>query len=410
MHESVQHSHRHLGLRLSFTVALLAMLAPFSIDTYLPSFPDIGREFSVSSVVLQQTLSFYLLAFATMMLVYGPLSDAYGRKAVVLVSTAVYVASSIGCALAPDIHWLLLMRIGQGLSASGALVVGRAIIRDAFAGAAAQRVMSQVMLIFALAPAVAPVIGGWLHDAFGWRSVFWFLVVLGLAVWLWAALLLPETLPPVGRQSGKPRSIAVSYLKALGTARFMTLIAILAVNFGGFFLYIAGSPDVMYRHLHYGPNDFWRLFVPLVAGLMLGAFISGRIAGRFSHVQAVTAGFGLMLASAVVNLGLALWFSHTALTIILPVVTYATGMSLAMPNLSLLALDVFPTHRGLASAVQGFGQAGFNAAVAGVLAPLLSSQVQFLAGGMLALNMTGFALWALWRKRLSVVESAPVLS
>ena len=410
MHESAHHFHRHHGLWLSFTVALLAMLAPFSIDTYLPSFPDIGREFSVSSVVLQQTLSFYLLAFATMMLVYGPLSDAFGRKTVVLVSVAVYVASSIGCALAPNIHWLLLMRVGQGLSASGALVVGRAIIRDAFAGAAAQRVMSQVMLIFALAPAVAPVIGGWLHDAFGWRSVFWFLVLLGLAVWLWTAILLPETLPPVGRQSGKPRAIATAYLKALGTARFMTLIVILALNFGGFFLYIAGSPDVMYRHLHYGPNDFWRLFVPLVAGLMLGAFISGRIAGRFSHAQAVTAGFGLMLVSAVVNLGLAFWISHTALTIILPVVTYATGMSLAMPNLSLLALDVFPTHRGLASAVQGFGQAGFNAVVAGVLAPLLSSHVQFLASGMLVLNLTGFALWVLWRNRLNVVESVPALS
>ncbi|MDO8703865.1 MAG: multidrug effflux MFS transporter [Sulfuricaulis sp.] len=410
MHESAHHAHRHLGLRFTFTVALLAMLAPFSIDTYLPSFPDIGREFAVSAVALQQTLSLYLLAFATMMLVYGPLSDAYGRKNVVLVSTAVYVASSIGCALAPNIHWLLLMRIGQGLSASGALVVGRAIIRDAFAGAAAQRVMSQVMLIFALAPAVAPVIGGWLHDAFGWRSVFWFLVLLGLAVWLWTAFFLPETLPPVGRQSGKPRVIATAYLKALGTLRFMILIAILACNFGGFFLYIAGSPDVMYRHLHYGANEFWRLFVPLVAGLMLGAFISGRIAGRFSHRQAVTAGFGIMLAAAVANLGLALWIPHTAWTIILPVVVYATGMSLATPNLSLLALEVFPAHLGLASALQGFGQAGFNAVVAGLLAPLLSSQVQFLASGMLMLNLTGFVLWMVWRSRRDVRESVPALA
>ena len=409
MHESVHHSHRHLGLRLSFTVALLAMLAPFSIDTYLPSFPDIGREFSVSSVVLQQTLSFYLLAFATMMLVYGPLSDAYGRKTVVLVSTAVYVATSIGCALAPNIHWLLLMRIGQGISASGALVVGRAIIRDAFAGAAAQRVMSQVMLIFALAPAVAPVIGGWLHDAFGWRSVFWFLVLLGLAVWLWSAFFLPETLPPVGRQSGHPRAIASAYGKALGTPRFMILIAILALNFGGFFLYVAGSPDVMYRHLHYGADEFGWLFIPLVTGLMLGAFISGRIAGRFTHEQAVTAGFALMLAAAGVNLGLALWLTHTAFTIIVPVVVYATGMSLAMPNLSLLALDVFPAHRGLASALQGFGQAGFNAVVAGVLAPLLSSRVELMAGGMLMLNLTGLGLWWFWRQREEASEPVPVL-
>jgi len=409
MHESPHHSHRALGLRLSFTVAALAMLAPFSIDTYLPSFPDIAREFTASPVTMQQTLSLYLFSFATMMLVYGPLSDAFGRKAVILVSIAVYVASSIGCALAPSIEWLLLMRIGQGLSASGALVVGRAIIRDAFAGAVAQRVMSQVMLIFALAPAVAPVIGGWLHDAFGWRSVFWFMVVLGLAVWLWVVFFLPETLPPVGRQSGHPRAIATAYMKAFSTSRFMTLIAVIALNFGGFFLYIAGSPDVMYRHLHYGANDFWRLFVPLVAGLMLGAFISGRIAGRFTHEQAVTAGFGLMLTAAIINLGLALGFAHSPVTIIAPVVMYATGMSLALPNLSLLALEVFPTHRGLASAVQGFGQAGFNAVVAGVLATLLSSRVEFMAGGMLALNLTSFGFWLWWRRRQVVPQPVAAL-
>src|SRR3990172_7790848 len=156
MHDPAHHPHRHFGLRLSFTVALFAMLAPFSIDTYLPSFPDIAKEFAASPVAMQQTLSLYMLAFAVMMLVYGPLSDAFGRKNVVLVSVVAYVVSSIGCALATDMRWLLLMRVGQGLSASGALVVGRAIIRDAFAGAAAQRVMSQVMLIFAVAPAVPP--------------------------------------------------------------------------------------------------------------------------------------------------------------------------------------------------------------------------------------------------------------
>lgn len=406
MHDPAHRSHRKFGLRLSFTVALFAMLAPFSIDTYLPSFPDIAKEFAASPVAMQQTLSLYLLAFAVMMLVYGPLSDAFGRRNVVLVSVVAYVVSSIGCALATDMHWLLLMRIGQGLSASGALVVGRAIIRDAFAGPAAQRVMSQVMLIFAVAPAIAPIIGGWLHDAFGWRSVFWFLVLLGLVVWLWAAFFLPETLPPVGRQSGHPRAIAAAYWRALVTGRFMALIAVIALSFGGFFLYIAGSPDVMYRHLHYGADDFGRLFVPLVAGLMLGAFISGRMAGRFTHAQAVGAGFAVMLAAASVNLGLAALLAHTAYTIIVPVMLYATGISLAMPNLSLLALDVFPSHRGLASALQGFSHAGFNAVVAGLLAPLLSHRVEFLAAGMLTLNLAGLGLWFYWRHRFNTREPA----
>ncbi|MBI3546278.1 MAG: MFS transporter, partial [Gammaproteobacteria bacterium] len=284
-------------------------------------------------------------------------------------------------------------------------VVGRAVIRDAFAGAAAQRVMSQVMLMFALAPAVAPIIGGWLHDAFGWRSVFWFLVLLGLAVWLWVAFFLPETLPPGGRQSGRPRAVAGSYVNALTSSRFMLLIAIFAFNFGGFFLYVAGSPDIMFRHLHYGADDFGKLFVPLVAGLMLGAFISGRSAGRFTHHQAVNAGFGIMLTAGIINLGLATLYAHSALTIIVPVMFYATGMSLAMPNLSLLAFEVFPAHRGLSSALQGFTQAGFNALVAGLFAPLLSHRVELLASGMVALNLFGLGMWLIWRRRYASLHS-----
>jgi DHA1 family bicyclomycin/chloramphenicol resistance-like MFS transporter len=401
------HDHRHYGWRLSAIVAMLAMVAPFSIDTYLPSFPDIGHELSVSAWGLQQTLSLYLLAFGGMTLVYGPLSDAFGRRNVVLVSVVFYIVASIGCALAPSFEWLVAMRIGQGLAASGGLVVGRAIIRDAFGGAQAQRVMSQVMLIFALAPAVAPILGGYLHDAFGWRSVFWFLVLLGLAIWVAVALWLPETLPPVGRQSPHPRAIAHAYGRTLGHGRFMVLVLTTAFNFGGFFLYVAGSPDVMYRHLHYGPDDFGYLFVPLVAGLMLGAFVSGRVAGTLSHAQAVSVAYGVMLTAAAINLLLTLAIAPSPVTIIAPVMLYASGMSLAMPNLTLLALEYFPTHRGTASAVQNFTQTVSNGAAAGVLAPALSPTLPGLATGMLALNVIGLLGWLAYR-RLSGVAAAHV--
>jgi MFS transporter, DHA1 family, multidrug resistance protein len=270
--------------------------------------------------------------------------------------------------------------------------------------------MSQVMLIFAVAPAVAPIIGGWLHDAYGWRSVFWFLVLLGLVVWLWAAFISARD-PAAG---GKAVGTSARHRRGLlAGARHGPLHGVdrrHRSQFRRIFLYIAGSPDVMYRHLHYAANDFGRLFVPLVAGLMLGAFISGRMAGRFTHAQAVGAGFAVMLAAASVNLGLAAWLAHTAWTIIVPVMLYATGMSLAMPNLSLLALDVFPSHRGLASALQGFSQAGFNAVVAGLLAPLLSHRVEFLAAGMLALNLAGLGLWLYWRQRFNAREPATALA
>jgi DHA1 family bicyclomycin/chloramphenicol resistance-like MFS transporter len=309
-----------------------------------------------------------------------------------------YIGSSIGCALASNEHWLLIMRIGQGLSASGGIVVGRAIIRDAFAGVQAQRVMAQMMLIFAIAPAIAPIVGGWLHDAFGWRSVFVFLALVGLGAWAWTALALPETLPAITRQSIHPRAVLAAYGRILRSSAFLMLAAITAFNFGGVFLYITGSPVVIYEHLHYGANDFWRLFVPLVAGMMIGTFLSGRLAGRISHVHAVDLGYGLMLAAAVISLLLTFTAVSGTLAIILPGALYASGMALAMPSLTLMALELFPTHRGTASAVQGFSQTMFNAGVAGLLAPLLSRELSWMAAGMLVMCLAGFVLWRMVRQ------------
>lgn len=391
---------------LAVTVALLAMLAPFSIDTYLPSFPDIGAEFSVSSVYLQQTLSFYLLAFAVMTLVYGPLSDSLGRRRVVLVAVALYVLCSIGCWFAPNAHWLLIMRIGQGLSASAGVVIGRAVIRDAFAGAQAQRVMAQMMLIFGLAPAIAPIIGGWLHDAFGWRSVFMFLTVLGAAIWVWTAALLPETLPPAARQPIHPRAVGRTYWHALRSSHFMGLVIVTALNFGAIFLYIAGSPEIIYRHLQRGPSDFGLLFAPLVGGMMLGTLLSHRLAGRVTHGHCVDLGFGLMLAGAAVNALLAFTAATSVYTVIAPPILYAVGMALAMPNLSLMAMDLYPAHRGLASALQGFTHSAANALVAGLVVPLLAHDLRGLTSGMLVMTLAGFGLWRLACRRHALPPSA----
>jgi len=382
------------------------MLAPFSIDTYLPSFPDIAQEFSVSSLYLQQTLSFYLLAFAVMTLVYGPLSDAFGRRRVVLVAVLLYVLSSIGCWFAPNAHWLLLMRIGQGLSASAGIVIGRAVIRDVFAGAQAQRVMANMMLIFALAPAIAPIIGGWLHDALGWRAVFAFLTVLGLVLWLWTAWVLPETLPAVARQSIHPRDVSRTYGQALRSGHFMGLVFITALNFGGMFLYIAGSPEIIYRHLQLGPDDFGYLFVPLVGGMMAGSILSGRLAGRVTHAHCVDLGYGLMLAAAGLNVALALTAATGLATVIVPPVLYAAGMALAMPNLSLMAIDLFPAHRGLASALQGFTHTASNAVVAGLVVPMLALDLRALSGGMLGFALVGFVWWRFACRRHAVPPSA----
>lgn len=387
------------GAKLTFTVAVLMMLAPFSIDSYLPSLPDIAREFAAADWEVQQTLSLYLLAFAATTLIYGPLSDVFGRRPVVMGSLALYALASIGCVFASDIHWLLATRIGQGLTASGAVVIGRAIVRDAFSGAHAQRVMSKVMLFFALAPAVAPIIGGYLHEAYGWRSVFWFLTMVAVLLCGWTAWRLPETLTPANRHPANPRALASAYRRALTNGRFMSLILSIALCFGGLFLYIAGSPALLYHHLGYSAGDFGYLFVPIVAGLMSGAYVSGRLAGHFTHAQAVNVGFAVILIATVLGLASALWLAPHLWNTVGPIMLYAMGMALTIPNLSLIALDCMPRQRGLASAIQSFTQMTFGGIVAGVLVPLVADHLWTFALGALTLGGLASGLWTVcgWR-------------
>ena len=186
-------------LGLAALLAFLSMLSPFSLDTFFPSFPAIAQEFSLSALQLQQTLTAYLVPYGLTMLLHGPLSDAYGRRRTILVGVSLYTVASIACASAQGFGALLVFRALQGATAGAGMVVARAVVRDLYSGHEAQRLMSLITMLFGFAPAVAPVIGGWVHVAFGWRAVFVFLVLLGLATVLISWWRLPETHPPERR-------------------------------------------------------------------------------------------------------------------------------------------------------------------------------------------------------------------
>jgi DHA1 family bicyclomycin/chloramphenicol resistance-like MFS transporter len=384
--------------QLATLAALLAMLAPFSIDTYLPSFPEIQAAFAIGPALLQQTLSFYLLAFAVTTLIYGPLADGFGRRRVALGALALFIVASVGAALAADFSTLLAMRVVQGLSASAGVVIGRAIIRDAFSGVEARRAMSRMMLLFMLAPALAPIIGGWLHTAFGWRSVFVFLALFAAAIGALAWRCLPETLAHEHRQSVHPLAIGRNYGRALAHGPFMLLVMVFAFNFGGMFLYVVGSPALIYTHLGLGAEEFAVLFVPLVAGMMAGTFATGRLAGRLGPVDAIRIGLAAMSAGALLNVGLALLLPPSAAGVIGPMVLYAFGLAFSLPSLTLLTLDYFPMHRGMASAAQAFVQTAGNAAVAGVIVPLAATQLLSMAASAALLHGTALMLWIAWRR------------
>jgi DHA1 family bicyclomycin/chloramphenicol resistance-like MFS transporter len=383
---------------LAVTLAGLVMLGPFSIDTTLPSFPAIQREFAVTPLELQQTLSAYLVAFAMMTLFHGALSDSFGRRPVILACLAIYVLGSIGCTFAQSFPQLLFFRGAQGVSAGVGWVVGRAIVRESFPGHDAQRLLSLITMIFGLAPAVAPVIGGWLQGAFGWRAVFAFLTLFGALQLAVCWRVLPETHPREKRQPFAPAPLFRIYLKLARSPRLALLCLAIAFNFAGFFLYVAAAPAIIYGLLGLTELHFPVLFVPGIAGVMLGAFLSHRMAGRVSRQRTVRIGYLIMFGATAFNVGYHTLYPAALPWTVLPYAGYAVGMALAAPSVQLLVLDLFPQNSGTASSLQGFTHALFTTFTAALVAPLLSGSGLTLALAALGSLTLGSLSWMTYRR------------
>ena len=388
------------------------MFGPFAIDTIFPAFPQIGAQFAADKLAMQQTISVYLLAYAAMSLVHGPLSDALGRKRVILGGLAVFALASAGCALSTKLPQLLAFRALQGMSAGVGLIVGRAVIRDVLHGHDAQRLMSQVSMIFGIAPAVAPVLGGWLLGWHRWPSIFWFLLALAalLMVAVWRGL--PETHPPAARISMHPVVLLRSYLGIVGNTRFLRLSAAAALNFGALFLYIASAPAFVLDLLRLDERSFGWFFIPMISGMMSGAFVSGRAAGRIQGAMLANIGFACCGLGMLWNLGYNLWADAPSVPwAVLPLSMYAFGISLAFPIITLAILDMYPQQRGGASSLQAFFGLLVNALIAGMLSPLVSGSGLHLALGGAVFAMAGWLLW--WwethaNRRVLRVPEAPV--
>lgn len=379
-------------------LAGMAMLGPFSIDAFFPAFQVMEAEFSVPSVAMQQSLSVYLLSFAAMSLVHGPLSDAYGRRGVILWSMLLFAVASAGCALADSYRMLLVFRAMQGVCAGAGMIVGRAIIRDRYDGADAQRLMSQVSFIFGFAPAIAPIIGGFVLGFAGWRAIFWLLA--GFTLLLVAASLaaLPETHPRERRTRFELQPLLRTYRRVLSDRRFLLVGFAAALNFGALFTYIASAPSVVLKLLKLSETEFAWLFVPVIAGMMLGSATSARMAGRLSPLRTVTVGFTLMGIGTVLNVAGSAVLTPTVPWFVLPVGVIGMGVTLAFPTLTILMLDRFPAVRGAAASVQATISLGVSAAVSGLIAPQVDASPILLATSAAAMSASGFALWWLYRR------------
>ncbi|MBC7991211.1 MAG: multidrug effflux MFS transporter [Luteimonas sp.] len=387
--------------RLALLLGGLAMFGPFSIDTIFPAFPQMGGDFAADKLAMQQTISVYLLAYAAMSIVHGPLSDAIGRRKVILGGLVVFTLASVGCALSRDLTTLLLFRALQGLSAGVGLIVGRAVIRDVLHGDDAQRLMSQVSMIFGVAPAIAPIIGGWILGWERWPAIFWFLVAFSLLLLVATWWKLPETHPPEARLSLAPKRLLRDYFAIFLNGRFQRLAAAGTFNFGALWLYIASAPAFVIDILHLNERQFAWFFVPMISGMMLGAFMSGRSAGRISGTRLANIGFACCGVAAVANIVYNLVATPSVPWAVLPMMLGSFGIALVFPILTLAILDMYPRQRGSASSLQAFTSLVSNALIAGLLSPWLSHHALHLALGSAAFVLLGWLFWN-WEARVGL--------
>jgi DHA1 family bicyclomycin/chloramphenicol resistance-like MFS transporter len=335
-----------------------------------------------------------MLPFALMSLVHGSLSDAIGRRSVVLGGLFVYAVAAAGCALAPSFGWLLAFRGLQGAVAGVGMIVSRAVVRDRYSGPQAQRVMSTITMMFALGPALAPVIGGWVHVWFGWRAVFLTMSIFALLLALLVLRFLPETLPVAQRQPLHLGGLMRSTLAVIGHGEFLRLTAASSLCFVALQAYIGSAPAIILDHWHGTETGFAMLTIPVVTGYALGAFLSGRMAGRIPPERQANLGYKVLLGMTALMLALQLlWPAVPVLLQQLVLASTIVGLQLMFPIVTLRILDLFSHSRGAASSANSFFSLLVSTLTMGVFAPWLSQSMLRLALCAFIANVGGFLMW-----------------
>lgn len=373
------------AMMIALLAALMA-LGQFATNVYLPSLPTIRDQFTSNDTMAQLTLTAYLIGFAVMQLFYGPVSDRFGRRPLLIYGTVVFTLGSLVCVLAPSMEILIAGRVTQAVGAAASLVVARAVVRDSFDGDQLQRVMALVSMCFALVPGMSPFIGGLIEEYAGWRWIFALTGIAGIIVLVWMMRRIPETL-----KTPMPRldlsSVFVGYGVVLRSAHFRRYALANAFIFGAMFAFFGGSPKLYIEILGVTPKEFG-FYPPLASvGFVIGGITVSKLTGRVSSV-------------AICNLGLAVLIVGTAVSVVLPltgvihkhgfnlaVVIFVSGLGIFLPTAMANALQTFPERAGTASAMMGFLQMA-GAAAGSALVGLYQEQAPVLTYPVVMLAMT----------------------
>lgn len=358
-------------LALTALLAFLTALGPLSTDMYLPSLPAIAAALGSDSAGAQMTLSAFLFGFAGGQIFYGPLSDRLGRKPVLLGGMALFITASLACAFAPDMTWLIAGRFFQALGASGPIVLGRAIVRDLYEGPRAGRELSRMGTVMGVVPALAPLLGGVLETAFGWRSSFFATAFFGVALGTIVILMLPETLRERSPHAVSLRSIFAGFKVLLQHPRYRFYVSLSALVYSGLFTFISGSSFVLQKVYGLSVMGFSMVFSFVVLGFVTGTLVAQRAVGRLGLDR--TIGLGVMaLAGGGAAMMLAVWFGPgSPLEIMLPMTLYTMGVGLVMPQSMAGAMTPFPERAGAASSLLGLIQMMMAALVGTLLGQML---------------------------------------
>ncbi len=350
-----------------FTLTALVALGPLSTDFYLPALPLIAQYFGVDEAGAQATLSAYLIGFAMAILAYGPLSDRFGRRPVLAGGVVIFTLASLGCALAESIGTLVAFRFVQAIGACAGPVISRAMVRDIVGSQGAARVFSYLSAAVALAPAIAPIVGGFLTDAFGWRATFVALTIYGAGGLVAVFWILRETNQTRDMSAANPLSWFRIYGSLIRHREYFGYVLAATFGYSGIFCFISGSSFVFINVLGVPPKYFGFCFGVFVIGYIIGATSGGKLSKRVMPAELVGYGSLIALLSAIALVGINLVATASVWTVLGPLLPYMIGVGMTMPAAQAGAIGPFPRSAGAASALLGFVQMGVAAGVGAIL-------------------------------------------
>src|SRR6185295_8942129 len=343
-------------MRVEFVLTAVVGLGALSIDMFLPSLPTIAAVFGAEAATAQLTVILFLMAFAVAQLVYGPLSDRFGRRWVLIGGLGLYAVAGLACALAPTIGALIGARVLQALGGGSGPVVARAVIRDLYERERAARVFSYMAMVQSLNPMLAPILGGYVHEAFGWRAIFFVLAGAGALFVVLMIASVPETNVRQDPTALRPGQMGRNVAELLTDRSYVAYVLVNALMFGGQFAFISGSSFVLIEVLGVSPSGFGLCFGSVALGIMTGTFLSGRFGAGLGLDRTILCGTALGAGAGLTLAGLAWSGILTVAAVIVPMFVFAIGLGLTLPNGMAGAVGPFPRMAGLAAAVAGFLQ------------------------------------------------------